>query len=34
MQDEFDDFSTEFGSVISIKDGVVQIVGLPSLKLG
>jgi len=34
MQNDFEDFSTEFGSVVSIKDGIVQIVGLPNLKIG
>jgi F-type H+-transporting ATPase subunit alpha len=34
MQDEFDDFSTQFGSVVNVKDGIVQIVGLPDLMLG
>jgi len=34
MQNEFDDFSTQFGSVVNVKDGIVQIVGLPDLKLG
>lgn len=35
MQDDFDDdFSPLYGSVINIKDGIVQIAGLPKLRLG